>query len=83
MLRTIQQLQTLNLQTSNNMTFPALTNCVILSMEKWKAMPNASVNSFGKIEEAVEGQLTFLPILNTKNYLYTTKASVIIINESL
>ncbi|HYF31861.1 MAG TPA: UDP-3-O-(3-hydroxymyristoyl)glucosamine N-acyltransferase [Chitinophagaceae bacterium] len=44
--------------------------------------PNAVVSSFGKIEEAVEGQLAFLANPKYEDYLYTTGASVIIINES-
>ncbi len=43
--------------------------------------PTASVNSFGKIEEAGEGQLSFLANPKYEDYIYTTKASVIIINE--
>lgn len=43
--------------------------------------PNASVGSFGKIEEAVKGQLSFLANPKYEEYLYTTAASVIIINE--
>ena len=43
--------------------------------------PNASVGSFGKIEEAVAGQLSFLANPKYEEYLYTTSASVIIINE--
>ncbi len=44
---------------------------------------NALVGSFGKIEEAGEGQLSFLANPKYEEYLYTTKASVVIINESL
>ena len=44
---------------------------------------NAAVNSFGKIEEAQNGQLGFLANPKYEEYLYSTKASVIIINESL
>jgi UDP-3-O-[3-hydroxymyristoyl] glucosamine N-acyltransferase len=40
-----------------------------------------SVDSFGKIEEAKEGQLCFLANPKYEEYLYTTKASVIIIND--
>ena len=43
----------------------------------------ASVGSFGKIEEAAEGQLCFLANPKYEEYLYTTKASVVIVNESL
>src|SRR5688500_419967 len=40
------------------------------------------VTSFGKIEEAQHGQLAFLANPKYEDHLYTTKASVIIINES-
>lgn len=40
------------------------------------------VNSFGKIEEAKQGQLAFLANPKYEDYLYTTNASVIIINDS-
>lgn len=41
------------------------------------------VNSFGKIEEATTGQLSFLANLKYEDYLYTTKASIVIINEDM
>ena len=44
--------------------------------------PNASVSSFGRIEEAVKGQLAFLANPKYEEHLYTTAASVIIINET-
>jgi UDP-3-O-[3-hydroxymyristoyl] glucosamine N-acyltransferase len=44
---------------------------------------NASVNSFGKIEEAKAGQLAFLANPRYEDHLYTTQASVVIINDSL
>jgi UDP-3-O-[3-hydroxymyristoyl] glucosamine N-acyltransferase len=44
--------------------------------------PSATVQSFGKIEEAVQGQLAFLANPKYEEFLYTTKASIIIINES-
>ena len=44
---------------------------------------NASVNSFGKIEEAQNGQLAFLANPKYEDYLYSTGASVIIINDGL
>ncbi len=44
---------------------------------------NASVTSFGKIEEAVSGQLSFLANPKYEDYLYNTHASIIIINASL
>jgi len=42
----------------------------------------ASVTSFGKIEEAQPGQLTFLANPKYEEYLYTTNASIAIINDS-
>lgn len=44
--------------------------------------PEAVVGSFGKIEEARHGQLAFLANPKYEDYLYTTGASVIIINQS-
>lgn len=44
---------------------------------------SASAGSFGKIEEARAGQLAFLANPKYEEHLYTTQASVIIINESL
>jgi UDP-3-O-[3-hydroxymyristoyl] glucosamine N-acyltransferase len=44
---------------------------------------NAAVASFGKIEEAQNGELSFLANPKYEEYLYTTGASVIIINDSL
>ena len=43
---------------------------------------SATVDSFGKIEEAKQNQLAFLANPKYEEYLYTTQASVIIINES-
>ncbi len=40
------------------------------------------VSSFGKIEEAKQGQLAFLANPKYEDFLYTTEASVIIINET-
>ncbi len=45
--------------------------------------PEIAVNSFGKIEEAKNGQLTFLANPKYEDFLYTTKASLIIVNQSL
>lgn len=42
----------------------------------------AEVSSFGKIEEAKQGQLAFLANPKYEDFLYTTEASVIIINET-
>src|SRR5436309_2216042 len=41
------------------------------------------VSSFGKIEEAQQGQLAFLANPKYEDFLYTTNASVIIVNENL
>ncbi|MFT3682772.1 MAG: UDP-3-O-(3-hydroxymyristoyl)glucosamine N-acyltransferase [Ferruginibacter sp.] len=43
----------------------------------------AAVSSFGKIEEATAGQLAFLANPKYEDHLYTTQASVVIINETL
>ena len=45
--------------------------------------PSAVVDSFSKIEEAVPGKLAFLANPKYEDYLYSTGASVVIINESL
>jgi len=50
---------------------------------KIEGNPASAVDSFGKIEEAKAGQLAFLANPKYEEYLYTTCASVIIINESL
>ena len=44
---------------------------------------DASVSSFGKIEEAKPGQISFLANPKYEDFIYTTGASIIIINESL
>jgi len=43
---------------------------------------DAVVSSFGKIEEAMDGQLTFLANPKYEEFLYTTQASIAIINEN-
>ena len=40
----------------------------------------ATVGSFGKIEEAKAGQLAFLANPKYEDHLYTTSASIVIIN---
>ena len=42
-----------------------------------------AVKSFGKIEEAQDGQLAFLANPKYEEFLYTTKASIVIVNETL
>src|SRR5215471_10893828 len=44
---------------------------------------NVEVSSFGKIEEASTGQLTFLANPKYEDYLYNTQASLVIVNEAL
>jgi UDP-3-O-[3-hydroxymyristoyl] glucosamine N-acyltransferase len=45
--------------------------------------PDVAVASFGKIEEAGAGQLSFLANPKYEDYLYSTAASIVIVNESL
>jgi len=45
--------------------------------------PTVCVSQFGKIEEAIPGEITFLANPKYETYLYTTKASIIIVNETL
>lgn len=42
-----------------------------------------SVGSFGKIEEAKKGELAFLANPKYEEHLYTTKASIVIVNDTL
>ncbi|HQA75210.1 UDP-3-O-(3-hydroxymyristoyl)glucosamine N-acyltransferase, partial [Flavobacterium sp.] len=44
--------------------------------------PNAEVATLSKIEEGVEGSLTFLSNPKYANYIYTTKATITIVNHS-
>ncbi len=44
--------------------------------------PDVAVGSFGKIEEAINGQLAFLANPKYEEHLYTTGASIIIVNET-
>ena len=64
------------------MTFSAQQIAALIN-GKTEGNANIAVNSFGKIEEAEDGQLTFLANPKYEEYLYSTKASVIIINEAL
>jgi UDP-3-O-[3-hydroxymyristoyl] glucosamine N-acyltransferase len=45
--------------------------------------PAAAVTAFGKIEEATQGQIAFLANPKYEDHLYTTRASVILVNDSL
>lgn len=63
------------------MTFPASQIALIVN-GKIEGDAGVVVNSFGKIEEAQSGQLSFLANPKYEEFLYTTKASVIIINDN-
>jgi len=63
------------------MTFPASQIGLIIN-GKIEGDPNVSVNSFGKIEDAGENQLTFFANPKYEEFLYSTRASVIILNEA-
>jgi len=69
-------------QETSNMTFSA-SQIALLTNGKIEGDASAAVSSFGKIEEAQAGQLAFLANPKYEEHLYTTKASVIIINEQL
>jgi UDP-3-O-[3-hydroxymyristoyl] glucosamine N-acyltransferase len=64
------------------MTFTA-SQIALLVNGKVEGDANASVSSFGKIEEAKTGQLAFLANPKYEDHLYSTQASIIIVNESL
>ena len=61
------------------MTFPA-TQIALIVNGKIEGDASVAVNSFGKIEEAMEGQLTFYANPKYEEFLYCTRASIIIIN---
>ena len=44
--------------------------------------PNAEVSKLSKIEEGAEGSLTFLSNKKYNNYIYTTKATITIVNNT-
>jgi UDP-3-O-[3-hydroxymyristoyl] glucosamine N-acyltransferase len=60
------------------------TAAQIAMMINGKVEGNAdtAVASFGKIEEAQKGQLAFLANPKYEEYLYSTRASIIIVNET-
>jgi len=64
------------------MQFTAAQIAVIIN-GKVEGDATAAVSSFGKIEEAKQGQLSFLANPKYEEYLYTTGASVLIINDTL
>jgi UDP-3-O-[3-hydroxymyristoyl] glucosamine N-acyltransferase len=64
------------------MTFSA-AQIALLVNGKVEGDPQASVSSFGKIEDAGAGQLSFLANPKYEEFLYSTRASIIIVNDSL
>ncbi|HYK57035.1 MAG TPA: UDP-3-O-(3-hydroxymyristoyl)glucosamine N-acyltransferase, partial [Flavisolibacter sp.] len=63
------------------MQFTAAQISILLN-GKIEGNADAVVSSFGKIEEAQEGQLTFLANPKYEEFLYTTQASIAIINDN-
>jgi UDP-3-O-[3-hydroxymyristoyl] glucosamine N-acyltransferase len=63
------------------MTFSAAQIAMLIN-GKTEGDAGVQVASFGKIEEAEAGQLAFLANPKYEEYLYTTDASVIIVNET-
>jgi UDP-3-O-[3-hydroxymyristoyl] glucosamine N-acyltransferase len=64
------------------MTFTA-EQIAMMTGGKVEGDPKAAVSSFGKIEEATTGQLAFLANPKYEDFLYTTQASIVIINDAL
>jgi len=63
------------------MTFTAAQIAMLIN-GKVEGDATAAVASFGKIEEAQQGQLAFLANPKYEEFLYSTKASIIIVNEA-
>jgi len=63
------------------MQFPAAQIALLID-GKVDGDPTVAVASFGKIEEATKGQLAFLANPKYEEHLYTTVASIIIVNET-
>ena len=55
----------------------------LLIQGKIEGAATVVVKQFGKIESAMPGEISFLSNPKYEDFLYTTKASVIIVNESL
>jgi UDP-3-O-[3-hydroxymyristoyl] glucosamine N-acyltransferase len=62
------------------MTFPA-SQIALLINGKVEGDPAVAVSSFGKIEEATTGQLAFFANPKYEDHLYSTQASIVIVNE--
>jgi len=70
--------------TTDSMTMQfSASQIALLINGKIEGDPNASVTSFGKIEEAEQEQLAFLANPKYEDHLYTSRASIIIVNDSL
>jgi len=63
------------------MTFSAAQISMLIN-GKTEGNAEVQVASFGKIEEAEAGQLAFLANPKYEDYLYNTRASIIIVNET-
>ena len=63
------------------MIFPAAQIALLIN-GKVEGDPHVAVGSFGKIEEAQRGQLAFFANPKYEDFLYSTGASIIIINEA-
>jgi UDP-3-O-[3-hydroxymyristoyl] glucosamine N-acyltransferase len=59
------------------------TQIALMIGGKVEGNPDAAAGSFGKIEEAQAGQLAFLANPKYEEHLYTTHASIVIVNDSL
>lgn len=64
------------------MVFPASQIAELIN-GKVEGNPDVGVHSFGKIEEAGHGQLSFLANPKYEEFLYSSQASVVIVNELL
>lgn len=64
------------------MQFSALQLATLLN-GKLEGNPDIKVNNIAKIEEANEGKLSFIANPKYEEFIYTTQASILIINESL
>lgn len=64
------------------MTFSA-QQIAMLAGGRVEGNPDTAVSGFGKIEEAKAGDLAFLANPKYEEYLYSTQASIVIVNESL
>ncbi|MFB6457485.1 UDP-3-O-(3-hydroxymyristoyl)glucosamine N-acyltransferase [Chitinophaga sp. Hz27] len=64
------------------MQFSALQLATMLD-GKLEGNPDVKVSNIGKIEEAGEGMLSFIANPKYEEFLYTTKASILLVNESL